>query len=68
MLGQESDGTANLRIVLFHFADTFGEAFDIAIGKANPAKPNAMSGKMLRKRGLVFQARVELRERQTGCR
>ena len=46
MLGQESDGTANLCPVLFHFAYSFGEAFNIAVCKVDSAKTDAMSGKV----------------------
>ena len=44
--GQESDGTADLRVVLFHLADAFGEFFDIVVCKPDAAEPDAESRQM----------------------
>ena len=44
--GQESDGTADLRVVLFHLADAFGEFFDIVVRKTDAAEPDAVPRQM----------------------
>ena len=46
LFGQESDGTADLRVVLFHLANAFGEFFDIIVRKTDAAESNAVPRQM----------------------
>ena len=46
LFGQESDGTADLRVVLFHLANAFSEFFDVIVGKSDAAESNAVPRQM----------------------
>ena len=46
LFGQESDGTTDLRVVLFHLADAFGKFFDIVIGETDAAEPDTVPRQM----------------------
>ena len=47
LFGQESDGTADLRILFLHNADTFCKIFDLCIRKLDPAQTNTVPCQIL---------------------
>ena len=46
LFGQEPDRTTDLRVVLFHLADAFGQFFDVVVRKTDAAEPDTVPRQM----------------------
>ena len=47
MLGQKTDGAAEMSSICFHFADLFSQNFDFFIGELHSAESDAVAGEMM---------------------